>query len=67
MQGTTTSAADIAGDVEQRFAFRTSVVGLGDDYRTALLNAGNVAVEVFKRERQLIGIKAFGAAPAAAS
>ena len=73
MQRTTTTAADIAGDVEpnvlarqmfgQRFAFGTSVVGLGDDYRTALLNAGNVAVEVFKRERQLIGIKAFGATP----
>jgi hypothetical protein len=48
--------------IGQRFAFRASVV-LGDDDRTALPDAGNVAVEVFKRERQLIGIKAFGAAP----
>jgi hypothetical protein len=28
-----------------------------------LPDAGNVAVEVFKRERQLIGIQAFGATP----
>jgi hypothetical protein len=81
MERTTTTAADITGVGEhnvltrqmigQGFGFRTSVVGLGDDYRTALPDAGNVAVEVFKRERQLIGIQAFGAtprtAPAAAS
>jgi hypothetical protein len=73
MERTTTTATDITGDCEhnvlarqmigQRFVFRTSVVGLGDDYRTALPDAGNVAVEVFKRERQLIGIGAFGAPP----
>jgi hypothetical protein len=50
-------------DDRQRFAFRTSIVGLGDDYRTTLLDAGNVAVEIFKRERQWIGIRAFGATP----
>ena len=49
--------------IGQRFALRASVVGLGDDYRAALPDAGNVAVEVFKRERQLIGIQAFGATP----
>jgi hypothetical protein len=49
--------------IGQRFAFRTSIVGLGDDDRTALPDAGNVAVEIFKRERELIGIQAFGATP----
>src|ERR1700737_2401141 len=73
MERTTATAAGITSDGEhnvlarqmigQRFAFRASVVVLGDDDRTALPDAGNVAVEVFKRERQLIGIKAFGAAP----
>jgi hypothetical protein len=73
MERTTTTAADIISDCEQnvlarqmirqRFVFRASVVGLGDDYRAALPAAGNVAVEVFKRERQLIGIQAFGATP----
>ena len=33
------------------------------DRRAALPDAGNIAVEVFKRERQLIGIEAFGATP----
>jgi len=49
--------------IGQRFAFRASVVGLGDGYRAAFPDAGNVAVEVFKPERQLIGIQAFGATP----
>ena len=59
MERTTTTAADITGDVEQnvlarqmigqRFAFRTSVAGLIDDYRTALPDAGNVAVRPFSR------------------
>jgi hypothetical protein len=45
MERTTTTAADITGDCEQnvlarqmigqRFAFRASVFGLGDDYRAA--------------------------------
>ena len=30
--------------IGQQFAFRTSIVGLGDDDRTALLDAGNVAI-----------------------
>jgi len=47
MQRTTTTAADIAGDVEQnvlarqmfgqRFAFRTSAGGLGDDYKPEVI------------------------------
>jgi hypothetical protein len=66
MERTTTTAADITADVEhnvlaremieRRFAFRRSAVGLGDDYRTALSDAGNVAVEVFKREYQMNGL-----------
>jgi hypothetical protein len=49
--------------IGQLFAFRTSIVGLGDDDRTALPDAGNVAVEILKCERELIGIQAFGATP----
>jgi hypothetical protein len=66
MQRTTTTAADITADVEhnvlaremigQRFAFRSSAVGLGDGYRTALPDAGNAAVEVFKREYRMNGL-----------
>jgi hypothetical protein len=73
MQRTTATAADIPGDSErnvltrkmirQRLAPRPRFERVCCDGRTALLDAGNVAVEIFKSERQLVGIQAFGATP----
>ncbi len=73
MERTAATAADITGNVErnviarqvfgQRLAPRARFERVCCDGRTALPYAGNVAVEVFKRERQLIGIKSFGAPP----
>ena len=73
MERTTTTAADISGDVEpnvlarqmtgQWFAPRPRFERIRCDGRTALSDAGDVGLEVFKGERQLIGIQAFGATP----
>ena len=70
---TTTTVADISADIEhyvlarqmigERLAPRPNLGLVCCDDRTALLDAGNVAVEVFKRKRQLIVIEAFGATP----
>jgi hypothetical protein len=48
--------------IGQRLAMGWPLGWLFPDARTALPDAGDVAVEVFQRERQLIGIEALGAA-----
>jgi hypothetical protein len=63
MERTTTTAAEISGDIEpnvlarqmigQRLAPRPRFERLCCNDRTAFLDAGDVAVEIFKRERQL--------------
>jgi len=67
------TTADLTIDVEQNVLAR-QMIGqwlapgwrfgcLWRDRRTALPDAGNIAVEILKCERQLIGIEAFGATP----
>jgi hypothetical protein len=77
MERTTTTAAVITGDVEhyvlarqmigQRLAPRPRFERVCCCGRTTRPDAGNVAVEVFNRERQLVGINALGATPRTAA
>ena len=67
------TTADLAINVEQNVLARQMIgqrlapgwrLGcLCCDRRAVLPDAGNIAVEIFKCERQLIGIEAFGATP----
>jgi hypothetical protein len=49
--------------IGRRLAQRPRFERVCCDGRSARPDASNVAIEVFKRERQLIGIEAFGATP----
>jgi hypothetical protein len=70
MQRAAAAAADRALNVEpdlfarqmvgQRFATRRAVRRLAFAGRTLLFLAGEIAVDLFERERQLVGIKALG-------
>ncbi|UVK57268.1 hypothetical protein DBIPINDM_005826 [Mesorhizobium sp. AR02] len=71
MQSAAAARADGAADVEQDVLSRQMIgqrltmgwpLGrLFFDTGTALPDAGDIAIEVFQGERQLIGIEAFGA------
>lgn len=72
MQCATTAAANLTLDVEQnvlarqmfgqRLASRSRFERVCYNRRVALTDAGDVALELFQGERELINIKAFGTA-----
>ncbi len=73
MQRATAAAAGLTIDVKQnvlarqmvgkRLAPRWCLGRLRYNGRPAFLNAADIAVDIFQSERELVGIKAFGATP----